>query len=437
MPEACIRTQEDPLNILIVGAGGREHALAWKISQSPLLGKLYIAPGNGGTALHGTNVAINDNDIDGIVTFARDNEIGLVVAGPELPLVLGLKEALDAVRIPCFGPCAFAAQLEGSKAFAKNMMRETGVPTADFRVFDTYETALAYVRAQSLPMVIKADGLAAGKGVVIAQTMSEAEDALKDMMLDKVFGDAGMTVVVEEALVGEEASFLAFCDGTTVVPMPSLQDHKRVGDGDTGLNTGGMGAYSPAPVLPPEQYAAMADLAIKPITEHLAAIGQPFKGVLYAGLMMTARGPMVLEYNVRFGDPECQPLMARLKSDLIEIMLACVQGKLDPAQVVFHEETSCCVVMAAKGYPQSYPKGMVITGIDEAEKIETVTVFQAGTRLQDGRTVASGGRVLGVTALGADLQEARERAYKAVEKISYENRYYRTDIAVKGLRRTS
>ncbi len=436
MPEACIRTQEDPLNILIVGAGGREHALAWKISQSPLLGKLYIAPGNGGTALHGTNVAINDNDIDGIVAFARDNEIGLVVAGPELPLVLGLKEALDAVRIPCFGPCAFAAQLEGSKAFAKNMMRETGVPTADFRVFDTYETALAYVRTQPLPMVIKADGLAAGKGVVIAQTMAEAEDALKDMMLDMVFGEAGMTVVVEEALVGEEASFLAFCDGTTVVPMPSLQDHKRVGDGDTGLNTGGMGAYSPAPVLPQEQYAAMADLAIKPITEHLASIGQPFKGVLYAGLMMTARGPMVLEYNVRFGDPECQPLMARLKSDLIETMMACVQGKLDPAQVVFHEETSCCVVMAAKGYPQSYPKGMVITGIDEAEKVETVTVFQAGTRLQDGHTVSCGGRVLGVTALGADLQEARQRAYRAVEKISYENSYYRTDIAVKGLRRT-
>jgi len=425
------------LNILIVGAGGREHALAWKISQSPLLGKLYIAPGNGGTALHGTNVAINDNDIDGIVTFARDNEIGLVVAGPELPLVLGLKEALDAVRIPCFGPCAFAAQLEGSKAFAKNMMRETGVPTADFRVFDTYETAVAYVRTQPLPMVIKADGLAAGKGVVIAQTMAEAEDALNDMMLDKVFGEAGMTVVVEEALVGEEASFLAFCDGTTVVPMPSLQDHKRAGDGDTGLNTGGMGAYSPAPVLPQEQYAAMADLAIKPITEHLAAIGQSFKGVLYAGLMMTARGPMVLEYNVRFGDPECQPLMARLKSDLIETMLACVHGNLDPAQVVFHEETSCCVVMAAKGYPQSYPKGMVIGGIDEAEKIETVTVFQAGTRLQDGQTVSCGGRVLGVTALGADLQEARERAYRAVDKISYENSYFRTDIAVKGLRRTS
>ncbi|GAB6113326.1 phosphoribosylamine--glycine ligase [Desulfomicrobium salsuginis] len=424
------------MNILIVGAGGREHALAWKISRSPLLTKLFIAPGNGGTALLGSNVAIRDDDIDGLTAFARDNRIDLVVAGPELPLVLGLKEALDAVGIPCFGPCAFAAQLEGSKAFAKNMMRETGVPTADFRVFDSYDSALEYVRAHPLPMVIKADGLAAGKGVVIAQTMAEAEGALKDMMLDRVFGDAGLTVVVEEALVGEEASFLAFCDGSTVVPMPSLQDHKRIGDNDTGLNTGGMGAYSPAPVLPENRYAAMADLAIRPITTHLAAIGQPFKGVLYAGLMMTEKGPMILEYNVRFGDPECQPLMARLKSDLVEIMLACVHGTLDPAKVVYHTETSCCVVMAAKGYPQSYPKGMVIEGIDEAEKIEGVNVFQAGTQLQDGQTVSSGGRVLGVTALGSDLGQARARAYEAVQRISFDNSYYRTDIAVKGLRRT-
>jgi phosphoribosylamine--glycine ligase len=423
------------VNILIVGAGGREHALAWKISQSPLLKKLYIAPGNGGTALHGTNVALKDDDIEGIVAFARENSIDLVVAGPELPLVLGLEAALKAVNVPCFGPCAFAAQLEGSKAFAKNMMRETGVPTADFRVFDTYESALEYVHGHPLPMVIKADGLAAGKGVIIAQTMEEAEQALVDMMVDKVFGAAGMTVVVEEALVGEEASFLAFCDGSTVVSMPSLQDHKRIGDDDTGLNTGGMGAYSPAPVLPEEKYAAMADLAIRPITEHLASIGQPFKGVLYAGIMMTEKGPMVLEYNVRFGDPECQPLMSRLKSDLVEIMLACVRGELKQEDVVFHEETSCCVVMAAKGYPQSYPKGMVISGIEDAEKLQGVTVFQAGTRLVDGQPVSSGGRVLGVTALGTDLEDARKKAYEAVERITFENSYYRTDIAVKGLRR--
>ena len=422
------------MNILIVGAGGREHALAFKISQSPRLSKLFIAPGNGGTAMLGTNVPLKDNDIDGIAAFARDNEIGLVVAGPELPLVLGLKERLDAVGIPCFGPCAFDAQLEGSKAFAKNMMRETGVPTADFRVFDSHEAALAYVRTHPLPMVIKADGLAAGKGVVIAQTFVEAEEALHDMMIKQVFGPAGLTVVVEEALIGEEASFMTFCDGKTVVPMPSLQDHKRIGDNDTGLNTGGMGAYSPAPILPEDKYQAMADLAIRPITEHLAAIGQPFKGVLYAGFMMTANGPMVLEYNVRFGDPECQPLMARLKSDLVEIMVACIEGSLSPEQVVFHQETSCCVVMAAQGYPQSYPKGMPIFGLEEAEKVESVKVFQAGTQLQNGVPVSSGGRVLGVTALGSDLRQARERAYLAVEKIRFEHSYYRKDIANKGLR---
>ena len=424
------------MNILIVGAGGREHALAWKISQSPRLKKLFIAPGNGGTALLGTNVPLKDNDIPGIASFARDNEIGLVVAGPELPLVLGLKEALDAVGVPCFGPCAFDAQLEGSKAFAKNMMRETGVPTADFRVFDSHELALAYVRAHPLPMVIKADGLAAGKGVVIAQTLSEAEEALHDMMIEQVFGAAGLTVVVEEALIGEEASFMAFCDGKTVIPMPSLQDHKRIGDNDTGPNTGGMGAYSPAPILPEDRYQAMADLAIRPITEHLAAIGQPFKGVLYAGLMMTDKGPMVLEYNVRFGDPECQPLMARLKSDLVEIMLACIQGNLSAELVAFHQETSCCVVMAALGYPQGYPKGMPISGLDEAEKVGAVKVFQAGTQLQNGVPVSSGGRVLGVTALGTDLKQARELAYLAVEKIHFENSYFRKDIANKGLRST-
>lgn len=424
------------MNILIVGAGGREHALAWKISQSPKTGSLFIAPGNGGTALLGTNVPLKDDDIDGIVAFARDNDIGLVVAGPELPLVLGLHGALAKIGVPCFGPCSFAAQLEGSKAFAKNMMQETGVPTAAFRVFDSHELALAYVRTHPVPMVIKADGLAAGKGVVIAQSTREAEEALHDMMVKQVFGAAGLTVVVEEALIGEEASFMAFCDGRTIVPMPSLQDHKRIGDNDTGLNTGGMGAYSPAPILPEEQYQAMADLAIRPITEHLAAIGQPFKGVLYAGFMMTPSGPMVLEYNVRFGDPECQPLMARLKSDLVEIMLACVHGVLSPELVTFHRETSCCVVMAAQGYPQGYPKGMAISGIEEAERVDSVKVFQAGTRMQDGRPVSTGGRVLGVTALGVDLQQARERAYLAVEKIHFDNSYYRKDIANKGLRRS-
>lgn len=423
------------MNILLVGSGGREHALAWKISRSPKVRSLYIAPGNGGTARLGQNIDLRDDDIGGIVSFARAYAIDLVVTGPEAPLVLGLADALKEAGIACFGPCAFAARLEGSKAFAKNMMRETGVPTAAFAVFDRYEEALEHVRAHPLPMVIKADGLAAGKGVVIAQTREEAENALKEMMLDKVFGPAGETVVIEEALTGEEASFLAFCDGKNIVPMPSLQDHKRIGDGDTGPNTGGMGAYSPAPVLGESRYAAMTDLCMRPIVDRLAALGHPFRGVLYAGLMMTDLGPMVLEYNVRFGDPECQPLMARLDSDLVDIMTACATGDLAAGQVSFRPETSCCVVMAAKGYPRAYPKGMTVTGIEEAEKLPDVVVFQAGTKRDGDRIFTTGGRVLGVTALGADLEKARARAYEAVERIRFDNSYHRTDIACKGLGR--
>lgn len=425
------------MNILLIGSGGREHALAWKISQNPDLKNLFIAPGNGGTALLGQNVDIKDDDIDSIVDFARTNDVDLVVVGPEVPLVLGLTDALTKAGIACFGPCAFAARLEGSKAFAKNMMRKTGVPTAAFEVFDEYQKALEYVRAQPLPVVIKADGLAAGKGVVIAQTLEEAEQALQEMMVDRIFGPAGETVVIEETLVGEEASFLAFCDGKNIVAMPSLQDHKRVGDGDTGPNTGGMGAYSPAPVLGEDQYAAMTELCIRPIVNRFAALGHPFRGVLYAGIMMTAQGPMILEYNVRFGDPECQPLMVRLKSDLVAIMTACATGTLKPEHVVFKPETSCCVVMAAQGYPKSYPKGMPITGIEDAEKLDGVTVFQAGTKLQEKQVVASGGRVLGVTALGADLEKARARAYEAVKRIGFDHSYCRTDIANKGLGRKS
>lgn len=425
------------MNILLVGSGGREHALAWKICQSPRTTMLYIAPGNGGTALLGQNVEIRDDDITGLVAFAREKNIDLVVAGPEMPLVIGLKDALSQAGIPCFGPDAFAAQLEGSKAFAKTVMREAGVPTADFRIFDRYQDALEYVRAQSFPVVIKADGLAAGKGVVIAGTLAEAETALHEMMVDRIFGAAGEKVVIEEALVGEEASFLAFCDGTHVVSMPSLQDHKRVGDDDTGPNTGGMGAYSPAPVVEEDQYAAMTELCIRPIVEHLARLGHPFVGILYAGIMMTKNGPMILEYNVRFGDPECQPLMVRLKTDLVEIMDACVRGRLGEMVVEFHPETSCCVVMAAKGYPRSYPKGMVISGIEDAEGVETVTVFQAGTARRGNVVTSTGGRVLGVTAMGADLEEARSRAYRAVERIRFENSYFRTDIACKGLRRNT
>ena len=423
------------MNILIVGSGGREHALAWKINQSPKVSKLYIAPGNGGTALEGENVAIQDDDIPALVAFAREKKIDLVVAGPELPLVLGLRNALTEEGIPCFGPGAFCAQLEGSKAFAKSLMKEAEVPTADFAVFDDYETARDYIKKHPLPMVIKADGLAAGKGVVIATSMEEAETALKEMMQDKVFGAAGERVVVEEALVGEEASFLAFCDGHTIVPLPSAQDHKRIGEGDTGLNTGGMGAYSPAPILPREEYGMMLDMTIRPIVQHLDALDHPFKGVIYAGLMMTETGPKVLEYNVRFGDPECQPLLMRLDSDIVDIMMACINGTLTPDMVRIKPEYTMGVVLASEGYPGSYPRGRVITGIEEAEKIEGLKVFQAGTTLDDGTCSTSGGRVLCVTALGKDLAEARDKAYQGVAKVHFDGMYFRRDIGEKGLRR--
>jgi phosphoribosylamine--glycine ligase len=423
------------MNILLVGSGGREHALAWKIRQSPLLTTLYIAPGNGGTALEGENVDITPDDIPALVDFAVAKSIDLVVAGPELPLVLGLKNALKEKNIPCFGPGAYAAQLEGSKGFAKSVMQEAEVPTAEFAVFDDFTLAREYLKNQTLPVVIKADGLAAGKGVVIVQTMQEGVAALEEMMVKKIFGSAGTRVVIEEALQGEEASFLAFCDGRTVVPLPSSQDHKRIGDGDTGPNTGGMGAYSPAPILPRKDYQATSDLVIKPIIQHLDAMDHPFQGVLYAGLMYTDKGPYVLEYNVRFGDPECQPLLARLDTDIVEIMLACVQGRLDTVDIVIKPEHSLCVVLAAKGYPGSYDKGMEITGIGDAESIPGVKVFQAGTRLENGRTLCNGGRVLGVTALGRDLAEAKARAYQAVDKIAFDGKYFRSDIGDKGLSR--
>jgi phosphoribosylamine---glycine ligase len=423
------------VRILIIGSGGREHALAWKINQSGLTRKLFIAPGNGGTALEGTNVPIADDDLPGIIAFARKERIDLVVAGPELPLVLGLRNGLDREGIPCFGPGAYSAQLEGSKAFAKSLMKDAGVPTADFEVFDEYEMARDHILSRELPMVIKADGLAAGKGVVVARTREEALTALDSMMLKSMFGAAGDRVVIEDALQGEEASFLVFCDGDTIAPLPSSQDHKPIGEGDTGPNTGGMGAYSPAPVLPRSEYERTTELVARPVVNYLRSLKHPFRGVLYAGLMMTGQGIRVLEYNVRFGDPECQPLMMRLETDLVEIMLACTQGRLKELEIKVRPETSLCVVMSAKGYPGSYPRGMEIRGIESAEEIPGVKVFQAGTRRVDGRTVSSGGRVLGVTALGDGLARAREAAYAAVERIEFENSYFRRDIGAKGLGR--
>lgn len=428
--------KEDALRILIVGSGGREHALAWKLTQSPRVTKIFIAPGNGGTAQLGENVAIADDDLPALRAFALSEKIDLVVAGPELPLVLGLRNTLESEGIPCFGPNSFAAQLEGSKAFAKTVMRASGVPTADFEVFDDYEQAKDHVRNRPMPCVVKADGLAAGKGVVVCATREEALQALEEMMIRDAFGAAGERVVVEDALVGEEASFLAFCDGETIALMPSSQDHKAIYEGDTGPNTGGMGAYCPAPILPEADYEATGEMVIRPIVEYMAASGNPFVGVLYAGLMYTADGPKVLEYNVRFGDPECQPLLMRLDTDLAEIMEACTKGRLDEVDVRWNPKTSICVVLAAGGYPKSYAKGMEISGIEAADAIAGVKVFHAGTKAEGGKILSNGGRVLGVTALGKTLAEAQALAYRSVAEVTFENCYYRRDIGDKGLERS-
>jgi phosphoribosylamine--glycine ligase len=325
--------------------------------------------------------------------------------------------------------------LEGSKAFSKNLMADAGVPTAAFRVFDEFDDAVAFIKERGAPIVVKADGLAAGKGVIVAATEEEAIEAVEDMMIKQSFGAAGERVVIEEALKGEEASFLAFCDGKNYALLPSSQDHKAINEGDTGPNTGGMGAYSPAPILPEDKNAQTAEMCIKPILRHLAAKGEPFKGVLYAGLMYTENGPSVLEYNVRFGDPECQPLLMRLETDLLEIMFACIDGKLDQIDVKSSPQTACGVVIAAEGYPTDYPKGMEITGLDKADAMEGVKVFQAGTKIKDGQTVTTGGRVLCVTALGDDLAAAQKKAYEAVDKVHFDKSYYRRDIADKGIKR--
>ncbi len=424
------------MRILIIGSGGREHALAWKLKQSPRKPELFIAPGNGGTAREGTNVPIADSDIPALLAFIREQSIDFVIPGPELPLIRGIVDACEEAGVLCFGPRAYPARLEGSKSFAKQIMEKAGVPTANFAVFSNYNSAAAYVRSRDCSLVVKADGLAAGKGVVVAKNTQEALDALDAMMVKKVFGTAGETVVIEDTLIGEEASFLAFCQGDTVIPLPSAQDHKAVFDGDTGPNTGGMGAYSPAPVLPEHRYAEVVDAVIRPVLAALAAEGNPYSGILYAGLMMTSEGPKVIEFNVRFGDPECQPQLMRMESDLLDVLLACAQGRLHEVSMTHSPKTALCVVVTAKGYPGSYPTGMAISGIEEAEALHPgeIKVFQAGTRAQGTKTVSLGGRVLGVTALGDDLEEAQRIAYEAVARIRMENSHFRRDIGSKGLR---
>jgi len=423
------------MRILVVGSGGREHALARTLVKSPDVSAVLAAPGNGGTAAIGENVPVADTDVPGLVALARDRGVDFVVTGPEAPLVAGLREAMETAGVACFGPDAYAAGLEGSKAFAKEIMEAAGVPTAAYETFTDAKAARAYIKGLGRPVVVKADGLAAGKGVTVARDTAEALAAVDEALVKGAFGQAGAKVVVEELLVGEEASFLAFCDGKTAVPMTACQDHKAIFDGDRGPNTGGMGAYCPAPVLPAKDYAATCQLVITPILREMERRGHPFTGILYAGLMMTEAGPKVLEYNVRFGDPECQPLLARLDSPLPPILAACRAGTLTPELVRWSRQSALCVVMAAPGYPGSYPKGMAITGIEAAEADPAVAVYQAGTRREGNTIVTSGGRVLGVTALGDTLAAAKDAAYAACAKIDFKGAFYRRDIGDKGLKR--
>lgn len=421
------------LRILVLGFGGREHALAWKLSQSPGVEKVFVAPGNGGTSAWNVNLAVDD--LAAILDFCKREGINLVVPGPELPLTLGVADALAEAGIPCFGPDKFCAQLEGSKAFAKEVMAKAGVPTAKSVVFESLDKALAWLESASFPLVVKADGLAAGKGVIIANTRAEASQAMRQMLAEGIFGNAGAKIVVEEKLEGEEASLICICDGKNALPMASAQDHKAAYDGDQGPNTGGMGAYSPAPVLPDAELEKMTDLTVRPVLAEMAGRGHPFRGALYAGLMITPEGPKVLEYNVRFGDPECQPLMLRLESDLAEMLLAAASGSLKGKQLRFSDDAACGVVLAAEGYPGSYEKGMEITGIEEAASC--AEIFHAGTRRADSGLVSSGGRVLCATARGKNLEEAREKAYAAISKIAMPKSRFRKDIGAKGIKRES
>lgn len=422
------------MKVLLVGGGGREHALAWKLSQSDKLDHLYIAPGNPGTADYGTNVDIADTDVAGLAAFAQAKKIDLAVIGPEDPLAAGAVDAFEAVGIRAFGPSGAAAQLEADKAFAKQIMRANSIPTAESRTFTSFEDAKAYIASRDEAVVVKAAGLAKGKGVFVCDEPSEAILAAERIMVDGMFGDAGKTVVVEDKLLGQEASILAFVDGRNIYVMESAQDHKPIGDGDTGDNTGGMGAYSPAPIVTDKLMAQIVREVLVPTVDGMNRNDTPYKGVLYAGMMLTQGGPRVLEFNVRFGDPETQPILMRMKGDLLEVMWAVCEGKLDRVNLAWDKRPAVCVVMASGGYPGAYEKGKVIRGLDEAGKLKDVMVFHAGTARNGDDIVTNGGRVLGVTALGETIAAAKASAYEAVDMISFDGAYCRRDIADKALK---
>ncbi|MGF1742813.1 phosphoribosylamine--glycine ligase [Vibrio profundum] len=425
------------MNVLVIGSGGREHALGWKAAQNPKVNTVFIAPGNAGTALEPKleNIDIKVEDIPALVTFAQNNAIELTIVGPEVPLVLGVVDAFRAADLPIFGPTEAAAQLEGSKAFTKDFLARHKIPTAAYANFTEIEHALTYVREQGAPIVVKADGLAAGKGVIVAMTLEEAEEAIKDMLAGNAFGEAGSRVVIEEFLTGEEASFIVMVDGKNVLPMATSQDHKRVGDKDTGPNTGGMGAYSPAPVVTSEIHDRIMQEVIYPTVEGMAQEGHPYTGFLYAGLMIDSDGtPKVIEYNCRFGDPETQPIMMRMESDLVELCLAAIDEKLDQVESKWDPRAAIGVVLAAGGYPASYNKGDVISGLAQQSSTEG-KVFHAGTAALNGQVVTNGGRVLCSTALGETVSEAQQRAYKLATTISWDGMFHRNDIGYRAIER--
>lgn len=418
------------MRILVIGRGGREHAIVWALKKSPKVSKLYCAPGNGGIAELAECVPITELQFEEISRFAKEQKIDLVMVAPDDPLSEGLVDYLEERGIVAFGPHANAAIIEGSKVFTKNLLKKYNIPTAAYETFDAYEPALEYLRKQPIPIVIKADGLAAGKGVTVARSMEEAEKALHDIMVDQVFGTSGAKVVIEEFLTGQEMSLLAFVDGTTVRPMVPSQDHKPVFDNDEGPNTGGMGTYTPLPHIPESVVQEALETIVKPTAEAMVKEGRPFKGVLYAGLILTPQGTKTIEFNARFGDPETQVILPRLKTDLLDIFMAVINGTLAEQPIEWSDEAAVCVIVASGGYPASYPKGLPITGLDQ---VRDSIVFHAGTALQDGKVVTNGGRVLGITALGKDIAEARMKAYADADRIHFDGKHYRTDIAKKAM----
>lgn len=427
-----MNAESQAIDILLLGSGGREHAIAKKLAASPRCGKLYIAPGNGGTSQEGENISLDENDPTAVAAFAKDHGCGMVVIGPEAPLVVGVADAVREAGIPCFGPGAEGAQMEGSKLFSKQLMERAGVPTAAYGSFTDEQSALDYVNAQGAPLVVKADGLAAGKGVIVATELEQALDAVHECF-SGAFGDAGNTVVVEEMLTGPECSLLAFTDGITVRPMATSQDHKRALEGDLGPNTGGMGVYSPVPIVTPEEHETMVTIMHQTV-EQLHREGIDYRGCLYGGFMLTPAGPKVLEFNARFGDPETQVILPRLQNDLVDVMLACAEQRLDEVELSWCDDWAVSVVLTSAGYPGSYEKGKVITGIEDVEALDGVTVYHAGTREQDGQILTNGGRVIDVTALGATFEDARNLAYAACEKIDFEGKTLRHDIGLRALK---